>query len=103
MEAYEVESGAPAGTFFYLLPVKSIEEWDHPNPAFAQALKEGHWEEAIGKAVMNAEFRLFSFNPRISNVPEAVASFDPAFWHPKSQMTKASPKALPKPSTPPTK
>ncbi len=88
-EAYEVHSGAPVNTFIFLIPLKSAAEWDEPpNQAFVQALKEGKWDEALGKTTTNVEYRLFSFNPRLSNVPESVSSLDPAFWHPKPVVAK---------------
>ncbi len=88
-EAYEVHSGAPVGTYLFLIPLKSAAEWDEaPNPTFTQALKEGHWDEALSKTVQTADYRLFSFNARLSHVPDHVASLDPAFWHPKPAVAK---------------
>ena len=57
-------------------------------------MKEGGWDDAVGKTVMNAEFRLFSFNPPLSRVPDEVASLDPEFWHPKAQMAKVPGKQI---------
>ncbi len=89
MEAFRVSSGAPVDTYIFLVPMKSAAEWDEaPNQAFMAAMKDGHWADAVGKTVMNAEYRLFSFNPRLSNMPDSVASLDPTFWHPKPAVAK---------------
>ncbi len=87
---YEVTSGMPVGTYLYFTPVKTLAAWDEPpNKQYGEALKEGGFYDAVGKTVQFADTRLFAFNPRLSYVPDEVASADPAFWHPKSEMSKA--------------
>ncbi len=96
-EVYQVTSGAPFGTYLVLIPLQSEADWDRPDPpGFAEALKASHLGEAMAKNIMNIESRLFAFNPQLSNVPDAVASLDPAFWRP----TRAAAKAPVKPTTP---
>ncbi len=88
--AYEAAFGAPMNTYLFLLPAKTAAEWDTPpNQAFMAALRDAHWEEAVEKTVISGEDRLFSFNPRLSFVPESVAALDPAFWHPEARPAKS--------------
>jgi hypothetical protein len=86
---YEVNSGMPVGTYIFFSPLKSLAKWDEPpNAAYSQALKEANFMNLAEKDVASYELRLFSFNPQISHVSEAVAAADPAFWHPKPEMAK---------------
>ncbi len=88
---YQVNSGMPAGTYISFSPLKDLGAWDEPpNQAYEAALKEMNWSQTVGKDLMNVDFRLFSFNPRLSIVPESVAAMDPAFWHPKEMMASKS-------------
>lgn len=88
--AYEVTSGMPVNTYIYFSPVKSLAAWDEPpNKAYAEALKEGGFSDAVGKTVQYVDSRLYSFSPRMSYVPESVAKLNPSFWHPKAEMAKA--------------
>jgi hypothetical protein len=88
--AYEVTSGMPVGTYIYFTPIKSLAAWDEPpNKAYGDALKEGGFYDAVGKTVQSVEYRLFSFNPRLSYVSDEVAKANPSFWHPKAEMAKA--------------
>jgi hypothetical protein len=88
--AYEVTSGMPVGTYLYFTPIKSLAAWDEPpNKAYGDALKEGGFYDAVGKTVQSVEYRLFSFNPRLSYVSDNVAKADPSFWHPKAETAKA--------------
>jgi hypothetical protein len=90
MVAYQVNSGMAVGTYIYFTPIKSLSEWDQPpNQAYNDALKEAKFDEAVGKAVMNVEFRLFAFNPKLSYMPESVTKLNPAFWNPKTQTAKS--------------
>lgn len=87
---FQVSSGMPAGTYLSFTPVKSMAAWDEPsNEAYQAALKEAKFSEAVGKDIMNVNFRLFAFNPELSHVPADVTKADPEFWHPKAEMTKA--------------
>ena len=87
--AYQVNSGMPVGTYIYFTPIKSLSEWDQPpNQAYNDALKEAKFDEAVGKAVINVEFRLFAFNPKLSYMPESVSKLNPAFWNPKNESAK---------------
>ena len=91
--AFEVTSGMPVGTVIYFTPIKTLATWDEaPNKAYGEALKEGGFYEAVGKTVQLAEYRLFSFNPRLSHVPDEVAKANPSFWNPKPEMAKSAAK-----------
>jgi hypothetical protein len=96
--AYEVNSGMPTGTYLFFSPVKSLAKWDEPpNAAYSEALKEANFMSAAEKDVMSYEERLYSFNPKLSYVPEQVAAADPEFWHPKAEVasTPATHKTTP--------
>jgi hypothetical protein len=91
---YEVTSGMAVNTFLYFTPVKTLATWDEPpNKEYGQALKDGGFSDAVGKTVQLVESRLFSFNPRLSSLPESVTKADPAFWHPKSAVAVKAPAA----------
>lgn len=92
--AYQVNSGMSVGTYIYFTPIKSLSEWDQPpNQAYNDALKEAKFDDAVAKSVMNVEFRLFGFNPRLSYMPESVTKLNPEFWNPKMETAKAAAKA----------
>ncbi len=90
---YQVSSGLPVGTYIYFTPVKSLASWDEMNKAYGDAIKEGGFYDAVDKYIQFAEYRLFSFSPRMSYVPDEVAKANPTFWHPKAEMAKAPAKA----------
>jgi hypothetical protein len=93
---YEVRSGMPVGTYLFFSPVKSLAKWDEPpNTAYQEALKEANFMNAAEKDVVSYEVRLFAFDPKVSFVPEEVASADPEFWHPKAEVATAPHKAKP--------
>lgn len=88
--AYQVDSGGYSGTYIFFSPLKSLAKWDEPpNAAYSEALKEANFMGAVDKDVISYEARLFSFNPKLSFVPEQVAAADPAFWHPKAEVAAA--------------
>ncbi len=87
---YEVTYGMPGGTYLYFVPMKTMAAWDaSPNKEYGEALRSGGFFDAVAKDVQYYEYRLFSFNPRLSYMPDNVTKADPAFWHPKTEMAKA--------------
>jgi hypothetical protein len=84
--AYQVISGAPAGTYVFLAPLTSLRTLDDgvaKMPVFAEAF--GAAEERGGKklaaeAEISREHLLFRVEPRISWVSDEFASADPGFW-----------------------
>ncbi len=93
---YQVDSGGYAGTYIFFTPLKSLAKWDEPpKPEYSEALKEANFMAAVDKDVISYETRLYSFNPKLSFVPEQVAAADPAFWHPKAEVASTPHKATP--------
>ena len=86
--AYQVISGAPAGTYVFLAPLSSLRMLDDAiakMPLYFEATagaRKGGAESEISR-----EHLLFRVDPRISYVSDDFASADPAFWRgtPKEQ------------------
>ncbi len=100
---YQVTSGAPAGTYLVLVPLKSLEELD-AGLARAKALQEAEGEENVKKmqklgseGFLSTETNIFSLSPKMSYVPKEWAASDPDFWTPKP---KAAAKPMPAPAEP---
>jgi hypothetical protein len=85
---YSVNSGMPASTFVSFSAVKSMADWDVPNPAMEGAMKEVNFNQLLGKMVLNSETRLYAFSPQMSNVADYVAAASPDFWRPKAATAK---------------
>ena len=86
---YSVTSGAPSGTYITFTPMKSMAKMDEPpNEALAAAQKEMGWSDMVSKAIMNVEFRLFAFSPRMSIPSKEMIAADPGYWNPKPMMAK---------------
>jgi hypothetical protein len=83
--AYDVVSGAPAGTYVFFAPVVTLRSMDEglPNrPVYAERLAE---ERAKAKATtspadIERENLLLRVDPRLSFVSDAWASVDRDFW-----------------------
>jgi hypothetical protein len=83
--AYQVVSGAPAGTYIFLSPIGTLRTLDEgvPNtPAYAQGLAD---ERAKTMATTPAsdvsrEHLLFRMEPRLSYVSDDFAAPNPQFW-----------------------
>jgi hypothetical protein len=89
--AYQVISGAPAGTFVFLSPILSLRNFDdgvNPVPVFAEGLanakaKEGN--KIASDTEISREHLLFRVEPRISYVSRDFADVDPEFWRGKGK------------------
>lgn len=96
---YQVSSGAAAGTYLLLLPMKSMAELDA-----AQQMHGKPYEDALGEEnskkvadLMNASLDsstavLFAFSPKMSYPPKDWIAAD-AFWAPKVERAAVPDKA----------
>ncbi len=82
---FEVEAGGPAGTFVFMRPMKKAVELMPPESvekAYLAALgpdAAAQMEKGLGDILVSEEQFIFSFSPRMSNVPASYAAAD-AFW-----------------------
>jgi hypothetical protein len=87
--AYQVISGAPAGTFVFLAPIASLRSFDdgvNSVPVFAEGLANSRAKDGSKIAAdteMSREHLLFRVEPRISYVSREFADVDPDFWRGK--------------------
>lgn len=87
--AYQVISGAPAGTFVFLSPITSLRNFDegvNSVPVFAEGLANARVKEGskiASDTEMSREHLLFRVEPRISYVSSDFADVDPDFWRGK--------------------
>jgi hypothetical protein len=106
LAAYQVTSGAQAGTFVYFRPLKSLKTWDDDYAAMAgteKAMTDAYGgEEAARKVrlqgadlVVVADNAVYAMNPKISRPAPEFAKYDLAFWAPKAAETRTA--AAPKP------
>ena len=87
--AFQVMSGAPAGTFVFLSPIitlRTMDEGVNPVPVYAEGVANARRTE--GKQVtadveISREHLLFRVEPRISYVADDFAQTDPEFWRGK--------------------
>jgi hypothetical protein len=83
--AYQIISGAPAGTFIFLSPVLSLRSLDDgvaPLPAGAEGLaaKARDGARLAADVEVSREQLLFRVEPRISHVSDEFANADKEFW-----------------------
>lgn len=102
--AYEVVVGAPAGTYLFFAPVKSLAEWDAVEAAHGKP-----YQEALGDAnrdmirdfqragVKSADTQLFMFSPKMSFLAKEFMERDKDFWMPKPAAPASAKKETPKP------
>ena len=89
--AYQVISGAPAGTFVFLSPIASLRNFDdgvNPVPVFAEGLanaKDKDGSKIASDTEISREHLLFRVEPRISYVSSEFADMDPEFWRAKQK------------------
>ncbi|MEO8596389.1 MAG: hypothetical protein ABI759_23930 [Candidatus Solibacter sp.] len=87
--AYQVISGAPAGTYVFLAPIQSLRTLDDGRnsvPVYAEGLAAARATvvpKATYEAEVNREHLLFRVEPRISYVSNDFAEVDPDFWRGK--------------------
>jgi hypothetical protein len=87
--AFQVMSGAPAGTFIFLAPLQTLRSMDegvNPVPVYAENLANSRQKD--GKQIateteISREHLLFRVDPRISWLADDFASQDPGFWRSK--------------------
>lgn len=89
--AYQVFSGAPAGTFVFLMPIVSLRNYDdgvNPLPVYAEGLANARAKDGSRIAAdteISREHLLFRVEPRISYVSSDFADVDPEFWRGKGK------------------
>ncbi len=89
--AYQVISGAPAGTLVFLAPITSLRSFDegvNPVPVFAEGLANARAKDGsklASETEISREHLLFRVEPRMSYVSGDFADMDPQFWRGKTQ------------------
>jgi hypothetical protein len=89
--AYQVISGAPAGTFVFLSPIISLRNFDdgiNSVPVFAEGLANAKAKDGAkiaSETEISREHLLFRVEPRISYVSSDFADVDPEFWRGKGK------------------
>jgi hypothetical protein len=89
LACYQSFFGAPNGTFLFITPHKSASEVDRNiarDPAFAEAMGESGMKklgELSALSIESSEDNLFTFNPKMSYVPDEWIKTGPDFWRPK--------------------
>lgn len=95
---FQVLGGAPSGTFVFMRPIKTASQLLPPDDlrkAYVEALGGQEAiekvEKAVGDILVSSEDALFTFSPKMSNVPASYASADP-FWRVTPAVAKTEPK-----------
>ena len=89
--AYQVFSGAPAGTWVFLAPIASLRSFDdgkNSMPVYAEGLANARAKDGSQIALdteISREHLLFRVEPRISYVSSDFADVDPEFWRGKAK------------------
>ncbi|MBI4469102.1 MAG: hypothetical protein HY650_07265 [Acidobacteria bacterium] len=90
---FQVVSGAPSGTYYIFLPMKSMKELDTAEEIHGKGYEAALGEEnqrrlreRAGSAVLSTESAVFSFSPAMSVLPEDMIASDPEFWRPKRRV-----------------
>jgi len=84
--AFQVMSGAPAGTFVFLSPIMTLRTMDdgrNPVPVYAEGLAAARQKEGKEKTAdteISREHLLFRVEPKISWVADDFAAGDEEFW-----------------------
>jgi hypothetical protein len=87
--AYQVVSGAPAGTFIFVTPLPTLAAMDEaraPLPVYAEPLAAARAKDGPRisyDSEISRERLLLRVDPRISYVSDAFSESDPAFWRGK--------------------
>jgi hypothetical protein len=95
---YQVTAGQPDGTFFFIYPMKSLEEIDkagpmHSDAAYRDAVGEGgriRMNDMIAACVESSQRLVFALNSKMSLLDKQWAETDP-FWAPKPIAVPATP------------
>ncbi len=96
---WEVTSGAPSGTFYLLVPRKSLAEIDAGatihGAAYMAALGGDSGQKKLAaltaSAVISLQTDHFEFTPSQSDPPPAWITANPGFWKPKAPAPKRMP------------
>jgi len=84
--AFQVVSGAPAGTFVFLAPLATLRSMDdgvNPMPVYAEPLaaaRQKDGKQIAADSELSREHYLFRVDPTISWVADDFARLDPEFW-----------------------
>lgn len=87
--AFQVMSGAPAGTFVFLSPITTLRTMDdgrNPVPVYAEGLasaRQSEGKQLTTETEISREHLLFRVEPRISWVADDFAEGDVEFWRGK--------------------
>jgi hypothetical protein len=81
--AYQVISGAPAGTYLLFAPLTSLKTLDEGFGRRSAAIEPRAANKAMAAAEISRGQLLFRIQPQISYVSDEVASEAPEFWRPK--------------------
>ena len=87
---FQVIAGAPAVTYMFFRPMKSLAEYDlRIGPRVREAMSDDQKKKAdklVTDSVAFTETSVYAFNPQMSYVSSEMAAGDPAFWTPKPVM-----------------
>jgi hypothetical protein len=108
LAAFQVISGAQAGTYIFFRPMKSLEGFMVMVPLgmrMRAAMGDDMSKDAdktVSESVMSSETSTYAYAPSMSYVEKDFAAGDPAFWNPKpAMMAKPKPrKRVAKPVAP---
>ena len=99
---FQVISGAPAGTYMFFRPMKSLAGMDqNVGPKVRAAMSDDMRKSAdktTADAVIVSETSTYAFEPSMSYVPKEMAAQDPGFWNPKPQKAAMAKKHVKKPA-----
>lgn len=104
LACYQSFFGAPNGTYLFITPHKSASEVDRNiahDQGFAEAMGESGMKklgELSAVSIESSEDNLFTFNPKMSYVPDEWIKADPDFWKPKPAASAAKPVEKEKPA-----
>lgn len=97
--AYQVIAGAPAGTYIFFRPMKSMADYDlRIGPRVRAAMSEDQQKKSdkiASDAIASSETSVYAMTPSMSYVSKEMMAGDPAFWTPKP-MAVAKPKPKPR-------
>ncbi len=104
--AFQITSGAQAGTYMFFRPLKALAELDEQFPVKVRAAMSDDMkkdaDKAAGEAIMSSENSIYLFAPNMSYVNKEFIDADPSFWSPKpAPMAKPKPKRKPVATPPP--
>jgi len=96
---WQAADGAPAGTYFVFVALKSLAEIDEGGtihgPAYQAALGGPEAQKKLAAnaaaAVISSQTDLFTFAPQQSMAPEEWVTADPGFWKHKPAPAKKTP------------